>query len=172
MGQVLLGLFAVVSVVAAFWAVGRMAPRRAIFPEEVVRAQLALMAKEPLRPSTYILSTVAGSVATAMALGIALPLHRWPDALVYAFFLTLLIALLVIQLRAIEDRSHEVLRRLGHQGLRGVAGASFGLVLMGPSPTSVHDLTRLGLPLIWAMVLAANVWRESRRGLSIAGARL
>ena len=44
MGQLLLGLFAVVSGGAAFWAAGQMAPRTAISPEEALRAELALFA--------------------------------------------------------------------------------------------------------------------------------
>ncbi len=74
MGQLLLGLFAVVSVVAAFWAIARLPPRTAVFPEDVARAEAgALLDRKPPRPSTYILSTVAGSVTTATVLGIA---HR------------------------------------------------------------------------------------------------
>jgi hypothetical protein len=164
MGQLLLGLFAVASVFAGFWAVGRMAPKTAIPPEEALRAELALLAKDPPPlPSSYILSTVAGSVGTAMVFGMGLALHRWPDALVYAFYLTALVALLVFQLRAIEHRSYENLRRLGHQGLYGLWLTIYGLGVMGPHSPLDHDRVSLALPLIWAMTLAGRLWSESRR---------
>ena len=153
MGQILLGAIVLTAVIGAFWLTGRLAPRVAVSPEEWVRSR---------RPSSTLADlvwTLAAVLGTATVFGGALALHRWPEVVLYFVNLGALVALLIFQMAAVEERSVGGLSRSGEQGrLNGFLCTIYGIeTLAFGTPTSPIEL---GLLLFLAVSLAVRLWQE------------